>query len=66
MAMAHIRVGEIARQTGALDDAVAHYQQSISLWDKLVAEKPTSYQYQVYLVHALSHLGEVLLPLAAD
>ena len=66
IAMAHIRVGEIARQTGSLDSAVAHYQQSILRWDKLVEENQQTISIKQIWHVLLAILARCLLPSVAD
>ena len=59
-AMAHARVAEIRRLTGSAGTVIPHYEQAITLWERLVAEQPDDISYQVELAQTLSNLGIAL------
>jgi eukaryotic-like serine/threonine-protein kinase len=61
IAAAYARLAKIAHLTGSSDNAIARYQQAISLWKKLVTEQPHNQHYQANLAQTLSNSGVALM-----
>jgi tetratricopeptide (TPR) repeat protein len=61
LATARAHLARIASLNSSHPEAIAQYQQAITLWEKLVADQPGHEDYQANLARTLSDFGALLL-----
>jgi tetratricopeptide (TPR) repeat protein len=60
-AAVHDHLAKIANLTGSPSESMAHYQQAVTLWEKVLAEQPGNRNHQANLARTLKDFGEVLM-----
>ena len=54
---AYLRMGDVLRKLGRLDEAQANYREAIAILGKLAADSPKTLEHRDHLAEATAHLG---------